>query len=179
MNIDEQFKSTFAALDNVLSNVNLENVSADNNGGFDELPEGWYLAEIEKAELTVSKSSGNPMVSMTLKIVEDGQLAIFDSNNSCTLTQLSGTKNRKMFKHFVLSTDRQIKSFISDMLKIEDSDGQPLLDKDCFASSELISDTLDAIIGMRIYVEARLSNNKQMWYNFVSWKTAHLMGLPE
>ena len=37
---------------------------------FDPIPEGRYTVTVDKAELTTTKDSGNPMIKVTLKIVE-------------------------------------------------------------------------------------------------------------
>jgi hypothetical protein len=37
---------------------------------FDPLPEGRYIVTVDKAELTTTKDSGNPMIKVTLKILE-------------------------------------------------------------------------------------------------------------
>ena len=52
-----------AQLDQLLGSTDLSQVTAEGSG-FQELPVGYYLAEVKKAVLTVSKSSGFPMVSI-------------------------------------------------------------------------------------------------------------------
>ena len=112
-------------LNSLLNDVDLEDVSADSQG-YNELPDGYYLTEVETAELTTSKTSGNPMVSFRLSIVEDG-ISVGFENDEPTFTPIKRSKNRKVFKHFVLKDSTSVKRFASDMLKFIGEDGESLL----------------------------------------------------
>lgn len=178
--IDEKLRSAFAALNDVLNTTSLEDVSSEDQSSFEELPDGYYLSEVEKAELTVSKSSGAPMVAMTLKVVENGVKASF-TGDRCDLIEIPKTVNRKIFKYFVIDTPEKVKKFVSDMLKFENNDGQPILDKEYFTTAEVLQDALDILIGMRIYINVQVTEKNgtiSRWNNFVSWKRANMMELP-
>ena len=83
----EDNKKLFDAINNVLSKVDLSDVSAESSGSKD-LPEGYYLSEVTAAELRTSKSSGNPMVALTLKTVSDGLANMADENGNAYLTEI-------------------------------------------------------------------------------------------
>lgn len=174
----EDMTKLFNSLDGVLSNTNLDDVTAESNN-FAELPDGYYLSEVEKAELKESKSSGQPMVAFQLKIVEEGLAVDKDGN----FTDLKGTKNRKIFLYYVLKDETAVRRFVTDMLKFEgETEGEPILGKDYFTSSELLVDALDILIGLRIYVQSSTTENKDgstsVWKNLISWKRAKALELP-
>ena len=54
-----------------MNKTDISDVTADSNN-FSELPDGYYLSEVEKAELKESKTSHQPMVAFQFKVVEDG-----------------------------------------------------------------------------------------------------------
>ena len=158
----------FNELDAIISSTDISKVTAEGSG-FEELPEGYYLSEVEQAELTVSKNSGDPMVKFVYKVVEDGIYVDEDGNN----ISLSGTKNRKIFKYYVMKDGDSFKRFVTDMLKFE-NDEKPLLEKEMLMSSQLINDCLEVLIGMRIYIKCTVSENKDgtegRWYSPTSWE---------
>lgn len=166
-------KEALSLLDSILARTTLEDVSAESQG-FSELPDGYYLCEVEKTEFKESKTSKLPMVSFTFKIVEDGTGFEYTENDAKRIT-LKGTKNRKIFKHYVFKDESSVKRFASDMLKFEgETAGEPLLPKEAFISSETMLDALDILVGMRIYVQSDTSEKedgtKSTWYNLISWK---------
>lgn len=174
----EDMTKLFNTLDGVLSNTKLDDVTAESNN-FAELPDGYYLSEVEKAELKESKSSRQPMVAFQLKIVEEG-LAVDKEGN---FTDLKGTKNRKIFLYYVLKDETAVRRFVTDMLKFEgEVEGEPLLPKEAFTTSELLVDALDMLIGLRIYVQSSTTENKDdstsVWKNLISWKRAKALELP-
>lgn len=174
-------KDALNVLDDLLSKTKLEDVSSESQG-FSELPDGYYLCEVEKAEFKESKTSKLPMVSFTFKIVEDGVSYNFGEDIETTL--LKGTKNRKIFKHYVFKDESSVKRFASDMLKFEgEIAGEPLLPKEAFTSSETLFDALDILVGMRIYIQADTSEkddgSKSTWYNLISWKRVKELELPQ
>lgn len=168
-------------LNSLLSDVSLDDVSSDSQG-FTELQDGYYLTEVESAELTTSKSSGQPMVSFRLSIVEDGVSVGFE-NDDIVFNQIKKSKGRKVFKHFVLKDTGSIKRFASDMLKFVGDDGESLLPKEAFMTSETLVDALDILVGMRIYIQLDTTEKddgtKSQWTNFISWKRVAELGLPQ
>lgn len=171
---------TLNTLDELLSKTKLEDVSAESQG-FSELPDGYYLCEVEKANLGESKSSKQPMVSFTFKITEDGTTFNFSDDNIETI-KLKNTKNRKLFKHYVLKDEGSVKRFVSDMLKFEgETAGEPILPKEAFLSSETLLDALDVLEGLRIYIQSdtkeKDDGTKSTWYNLISWKRANELEL--
>lgn len=177
------FTKLYSQLDGILGNTDLTDVSAESTG-FQELPEGYYLCEVEKAELKTSKSSGMPMVAFQLKVVEDGVAAEIDEKNDVHLTEIKKTKNRKVFKYYVLKDDTSVKRFVTDMLKFEgETAGESLLPKEAFLTSATMVDAIDILTGMRIYVQVSISENddgsKSVWQSFISWKRAAALELPQ
>lgn len=165
------------SLNNILSNTDLSDVSAESNN-FTELPDGYYLSEVESAILTESKSSHLPMVAMTFKVVEDGR----GTNKDGEFFDLKKTKNRKIFMYYVLKDEVAVRRYVADMLKFEgDVEGQPLLDKECFTNSELLVDALDILTGMRVYIQISTTENQDKststWKNLISWKRAKALEL--
>ena len=174
----------FDNLNALLSKVNLDPITADSSGGYEELKDGYYLSEVEKAELTVSKNSGNPQVAMTFKIVEDGIGSYIDERGYQKFSKIEHTKNRKIFKYYPLATEKDVNRFVSDMLKFEgDTPGEPILPKEAFTTGETIEEAVDALVGFRIYVQASTTikkgtEEKQTWYNLISWNRATQFNLP-
>lgn len=176
---NEELKSVFNALDALLNETDLSDVTADGNN-FSELPDGYYLCEVEKAELKESKSSHQPMAAFQLKIVEDG----VSVDTSGELVKCNKTKNRKIFLYYVLKNESAIRRFVTDMLKFEgDVAGEPILGKEYFTNSALIEDALDILVGMRIYCQSSTTVNDDdtvsVWKNLISWKRAAALNLPE
>lgn len=180
---NEELKNVLGNLNSLLENTNLDDVTSESSG-FTEVKDGHYLSEVEKAELTVSKNSGNPQVFLQMKIVDDGYDVVFNDDKTTSLIRNEGTKNRKLFIYFPLTSEQNVKRFVTDMLKFEgDIPGEPLLEKECFTNSELLEDALDILVGRRVYIKVSTAKgrdgNNTTWKNFVSWKTAISMGLPE
>lgn len=168
-------KNALSALDEILAKTALDDVSAESQG-FSELPDGYYLCEVEKAEFKESKTSKLPMVAFTFKIVEDGT-GIEYNESEVIFKTLKSTKNRKIFKYYVFKDESSVKRFASDMLKFEgEVAGEPLLPKEAFTSSETLLDALDVLEGMRIYVQSDTTEKddgtKSTWCNLISWKRA-------
>ena len=168
----------FAQLDGLLADTDISEVTSESSG-FESVPDGYYLSEVKKAELTESKTSHNPMVSFQFTICEDGTSIDDDGDTKIN----KGTKNRTLFVHFPLKDERSVKRFVTDMLKFEgETPGEPLLGKEYFTNSELLIDALDVLIGMRIYVQVSTTEKdgqKSTWNNLISWKRAAALELPE
>lgn len=172
------------AVNNLLSSVNLDDVTAENNQNFEDLPEGYYLCEVVSAKLTVSKSSGEPMVAFKFKTCEQGRnLVVDDSTGNTHFEEIKGTENRQFNIYYVLKDEKSLKRFVGDMLKFEgEVEGEPLLGKEYFTNSELLVDALDILVGMRLYIQISISENKDgttsRWQNPISWKRAAKLELP-
>lgn len=180
------------ALDELLGKSDLSNATAEGSKSGD-LPDGYYLCEVEKAELTASKSSGNPMVKLQYKVVENGFKSVVDDQGVAILVEAKGTANRKIFMNYVLSTESQVGFFVSDMLKFANPEDmtKPLLGetpeeaKAYFKSSALLVDALDIIsMGCRIYIMVQSVAKKdnpsetEKKYNPITWKRAAGFQLP-
>lgn len=178
----KDIKSLFDKLDSLLSTVDLSDVTAE-SAGFTELPDGYYLCEVEKAEIRESKSSKMPMAAFTFKISEDGHTAEVDESGEPVITDIKKTANRKIFMYYVFKDERSVKRFATDMLKFEgEEEGEPLLPKEAFLSGDTVNDALEILTGMRIYVHVSTTTNeddtKSTWNNLISWKRAKVLGLP-
>lgn len=175
---DETMLNLFEDLDAIIASTDLSKVTAESTG-FEELPEAYYLCEVENAKLTTSKSSNQPMISFQYKIVEDGK----NINDDGSIITMPGTKNRKIFKHYVLKDGDSFKGFVTDALKFEDSDGNPILEKEMLLSSQLINDCLEVLEGRNVYVFAKHSTKKDgtesVWYNLIAWETIAKLELEE
>lgn len=179
---DQNLQKAFDILDELLTSVELSDVSAESRG-FSDLPDGYYLCEVEEAKFTTSKTSGDPMISFKFKIVEDGK-SIELNNDSLSFKEIKSTANRKIFKHYVLKDETTIRRFASDMLKFEgEVAGEPLLPKEAFMNSETLLDALDVLKGMRLYVQSdtteKKDGTKSTWYNLISWKRVTELELPK
>ena len=180
--MNEDIKKMHASLNALLATTDLTDVTAESSG-FSELPEGYYLCEVEEAKLTTSKTSGAPMVSLRFKVVEDGHAVEIDEVGNVNMTDLKKTSNRKIFTHYPFKDDRSVKRFVTDMLKFEgETPGESLLPKEAFTTAETLEDALGALIGMRIYVQVSVTINdddsKSVWNNLISWKRASALELP-
>ena len=91
INEDVFTQSLSDQLDALLSSTDTSKVTSEGIG-FEDLPVGYYLAEVETATLTISKSSKLPMVSLKLKIVDNG-LTI---NSDDELVSIPSTKNNNI-----------------------------------------------------------------------------------
>ena len=172
----------FSQLDELLSSISVEKISSESTG-FEDLKDGYYLCEVVNAELKLSKNSGNPMASFQLKVLEDGLDVVLTDTDDIVFSPLKGSKGRYIFKHFVLKDERSVKSFISDMLKFEAEPGESFLPKEAFTTSEVIDESIAALVGMRIYVQISTSENQDgttsSWTNFLSWKRVSALELPQ
>jgi len=180
--MDENLKNLFGTLDELLSSTNLDDVTAD-GVGYKELPDGYYLSELTKAELTESKSSHQPMIAIQFTTVENGLGVNLREDESSEFVEISKTKNQRISMYYVLKDEASVKRFVTDMLKFEgDVEGEPLLTKDYFLTSELLEDALDVLTGSRIYVQisttVRDDDTTSTWRNLISWKRAKALDLP-
>ena len=176
---EKDMTAMFNSLDALLNETDLKDVTAESTG-FTELPDGYYLAEVEKVELTESKKTHLPMVAFEFKVVENGT-SIDEAGEFHTIDK---SKNRKVFMYYVLKDSGSLTRFVADMLKFEgDVAGEPILDKECFTNSALLVDALDILAGLRIYVQISTTENddgtSSSWKNLISWKRVADLELPQ
>ena len=175
----------FDQLNELLGKVNLEDVTAESNEKkFEELPDGYYLSEVESAELGVSKTN-KIQVRIQLKVVEDGIGNYIDERGNAKMMTLEHTKNRKIFKYYPLVEEKDVNRFVSDMLKFEgDVPGEPLLPKEAFTTGEVLEEALEVLTGARLYVQATTTTKKgtderNTWFNLISWNRVKDLELPD
>lgn len=175
--------NVFGKLNELLNNVDLTNVSADDVER-KELPCGYYLSEVESAILRENKSGEYPQVMLTMKIVEDG-IDVEMSENNVTLKPLDKTTGRKTWIFYTFKDEDSIKRFVRDMLKFEgEKEGEPILPKEAFLNGETLEGALEVITGMRIYInisegsKPNADGTLPRFANIVSWKRAKMLELP-
>lgn len=179
---DNQFDiaMTMNTLDDLLKATDLNDVTSESSG-FDDLPAGYYLSEVNSAELTISKNSGNPQVKVVFKVVEDG---VTEEEEYAIRKNLPKTAGRLIFKYYPLKDEKTVRTMVSDMTKFEgEVKGEPLLPKEYFKETSLLNEALACLTGSRIYVNITTSTNKEgktnNWVNLISWKRAAQLDLAE
>lgn len=178
----DELTKVFESINNILNSVKLDDITAESNNLSQELPDGYYLSEVEKAEITISKTSKNPQVALQLKIVENGVSIDVDDTGKIIKNYVEKTQNRKIFLYYPIKDEISVKRFASDMLKFEgDTSGEPLLPREAFTSAEFLEESLDLLIGMRIFIQVSTSKNREgketTWKNPISWKRASALEL--
>ena len=180
---DNQFDiaMTMNTLDDLLKATDLNDVTSESSG-FDDLPAGYYLSEVNSAELTISKNSGNPQVKVVFKVVEDGVTE--EDEGYAIRKNLPKTAGRLIFKYYPLKDEKTVRTMVSDMTKFEgEVKGEPLLPKEYFKETSLLNEALACLTGSRIYVHITTSTNKEgktnNWVNLISWKRAAQLDLAE
>lgn len=169
------------SLNDLIKDVELDDITAESATGFEELPDGYYLSEVETIELRETKETHNPMIAMSLKVVEDGINISEDGN----FINNNKTKGRKIFLNFVIKDEKSFKRFVSDMLKFEDENQESLLAKEYFTQdTQTMMDALEVLKGFNIYVnlattESSDGTTKNQWKNLISWKRVAQLGLPQ
>lgn len=177
----KDIKSLASSINELLSQTKLDDVTSESNS-FSELPEGYYLCSVDSAEIKESKASHMPMIAFTFSVTEDGSTYVADKDGNAEMKMLKGTKKRKIFMYYVLKDTASVRRFVSDMLKFENEEGKPLLDKEYFLNSEILDDALKLLEGMNIYIQITKSENQdgttRSWQNLISWKRANALDLP-
>ena len=167
-------------LNDLFKNADLSKVSSD-GAGFEDLPDGYYLSELESIEYKESKS-GKDMIAAKFKVVEDGLKEVVDEHGDTELVEAEKTKGRYIFKNWVLSDESSLKRYASDMLKFEIENDTPILEKECFLDTDVLFDALEAIKGMRIYIMVQSNEKngqKNINYNLVKWSTIRKLGISD
>lgn len=176
-------------LDSLLSQADLSQTTSE--GKSKELPDGYYLGEVESAELGES-SNGNPMVTFKFKVVEDGLKSVIDENGNDVLVPAVNTKGNRIYINYTLTNNMNLGFFVSDMLKFENPDepGKPLLAdsveeaKLFFTTTEYLLQALEIIsMGSRIFIMLQTKERKDnpdvkdQKKSLISWKRATTLGL--
>lgn len=174
-NNEKDFNEIAATLDEIMSNANLDEVSQDGTG-FEQLPDGYYLSEVETAEITSSKSSGMPMIKFMFNVVEDGKKEETDEKGNFCFVTVPKSKGRKIFKYYVIKDESKLQAFVADMLKFEGEElGVPLLAKEYFTTTEVLAQALDVLVGQRIWTNLTTkekNGEKSTWTSLIKWKAA-------
>lgn len=177
---NDDLSDVFATINKTLKDVKVEDVTANSTEQFASLPDGYYYTEVDSAKITVSKSTGLPMVAWVMTNIEDG----LTLNKDDELDYIRNTKNKKHFMYSLLKDAKAIERFVSDALKFEGEEpGVPFLDKEYFTTAETMNDALGLLEGRRIWLHVSTSENQDgsssTWTNFVSFKRAIALGLEQ
>lgn len=178
--MENENKFDFSNLDDLLSTVDLEGVTSEGSGNFQELPDGYYNCEVVNCKLTESKTSNQPMVAFEFKTIGNGH-GVDDLGE---YVENKKTDGKRINLYYVLKDERSVKRFVTDMLKFEGEEpGVSLLGKEYFTNSELIEEALDCLVGSRIYIQISTTVNdddsKSVWKNMISWKRVAALELPQ
>lgn len=177
----DNIKDLMSSINELLSQTKIDDVTSEGTG-FEELPEGYYLCNVETATIKESKSSGQPMVAFTFSVVEDGLSFRADDNGNAVQSTVKKSKGRKIFMYYVLKDTASVRRFVSDMLKFEgEEQGKPLLDKEYFMNFEILESALEMLEGSQIYIQISKSErdgNIRTWQNLISWKRVAALELP-
>lgn len=174
-------------LNDILSSTNIDDVSAEGTG-FEALANGYYLCEVKSATYTEANSKGMPMVTISFSVVENGIIDDIDEEgNPVFKRDTKNSINRVINKYYTLKDSTTVKRFVSDMLKFENPEeqGVSLLTKECFATEELIKESISILaFGSRIFVQSETktdqkTNEPSTWYYLISWARAAKLGLLE
>lgn len=167
-------------INGLIQQTDLSNVSA-NSTGYDELPFGYYRTKFSGVKVGRTKSTQTPMVTLTLEVLEDGYKL-----NDATLQfeRIGGVTKRLVFKNYVIGDSKGLKSLVSDLKKVEDQDGQPLLTDDYLKDFPAMYTFMKFFVenGFTIWVRVRETKKKDgttgSWTDLVSDSTALEAGLP-
>ena len=119
---DDNLNEISKTLDSLLAQADLSSTTSE--GRSKELPDGYYLSEVEEAKLGDS-SNGNPMVTIKFRIVEDGLKSVIDEAGNDILVPAQNTKGNTIYVNYVLTNNLNLGFFVSDMLKFENPSERP------------------------------------------------------
>ena len=181
-NVD--LSSIFSEIGDVMKQTDLSKVSAESTG-FEDLPDGYYLAEVIETKIGRSKSSQKPMISLRLSVIDDG-FKLSDNEDEISFDKIEHTKGRQVFKHYVIDTPQNLKRFVSDMKKFENPDvvGEALLPDEAWSSPEFMGESIGILseINCRIWIHNRVTKKddgtSSSWIDLVSFNQAAKAGLP-
>ena len=170
------------SLDELLKSVDLSNTTEE--GVKQDLPDGYYLCQVDKAQLGESKN-GHPMFTIEYLTTEDGKRNVVDEEGYAQLEDAKGTANKKIFVNYVLSNEQQITFFVSDMLKFTDLDSDtPFFTKDDFLDTTGIVNVAEALTnGGIIYIMVQTVESQKepgqfiKKYKPITWKRARKLEL--
>lgn len=153
-------------LNELLKNIKLEEIKSEDS--YSELSDGYYLCEVEKVEFTTSKTSGNEMLAWQFKVVEDG----IKFNDEWVKEHIPGTTNRKIFMYHSLKDQKAVERMLSDLLKFEKAEDEPILSKEMFVNEEILKEALQLLIGAQLFIHLDTDRDGNQWKRFVNWKNA-------
>ena len=171
-------KDFFSLYNEIAEKTDFSKANPDNNNNSD-LPEGYYLSELEAFKLGLS-STNKPMVTLQFKVIEG-----YPIDKETETHDFSAPKfiNKKIWLYFVVDDSKKQLSFADNMLKFEDENGEAIIDKEIFMDASLLNDALEILLGARIYICITESKNKDnekiYWKNMLSWKRVRALELPE
>jgi len=173
--MSEEVKDLYSNVNNILKNINVEEIDPEAID-YRKLQDGYYLCSF-KFELTTSKKSGNLQIKASMNTEENG----IEVNEDGDLVEIPKTKNTKLWKYYPLTDEDSIKKAIKDMLKFEDEDGQPILEKEDFETLEKIELACGALEELQLFVNVSNYTKKDgeegTNYNLITWKRAEKLGL--
>ena len=181
---EEIDNSIFDEIGEVMAQTDLSNVSADSTG-FEDLPFGYFLAEVIETKIGRSKTSQKPMISLRLSIVDDG-FKLSDNPDEIVFEKIPSTKNRQVYRHYVIKDSKSLKTFVSDMKKFEDPSevGKTLLPDEAWSDPRYMAEAITILeqIKCRIWLHNRPSKKPDgtdgNWTDLVSFNQAAKLGLP-
>lgn len=184
-NIDLQ--SIYSEIGEVMAKTDLSNVTAQ-SAGYEDLPDGYFLAEVTDTKIHRSKSSNKPMVSLTFSIVSDGLKLNEDDDASedVSFSEIPHTKDRLVFKHWVIDTPQNLKKFVSDMKKFEDPSepNKALLPDEAWSDPTFMGESIPLLAEMncRMWIHNRVTKKDDgttsSWQDLVDFNRAAKLGLP-
>lgn len=171
-------KDLYANVDSILSEINVEKIDPNANDYI--LPDGYYLCEVVKMELTESKK-GNLQIKGQFKSIQNASQLKIDSEGDSDLVEVPNTNGRMIFKYWPLTDKNKVESMIKDMLKFEgDEEGTPLLSAEYFTNSEILEEALDVLSESRIWLQLSTKTKdgeSSQWANLISWSRAKALDL--
>lgn len=162
-------------LDDILKDVNLENINSEFQN-FPDLPDGYYLATVEKVEFKLSKNTGSEMIAWQFRTVENG----IKFNDDFKKEYIPNTQNRKIFIYHSLKNKENVERAISDLLKFEQEPGVSVIKKEHLNSRENIQKCFELLIGGNIFLHLEANKDgSDQWKRMLSWKAAEKLELIE
>lgn len=186
-NNELDLSSIFSEVNELISQTDLSKVSAESTG-FDDLPDGYYLAEVVESKIGRSKKSNKPMVSIRFKIVGNGYKLNGDVDDPIAdlFEPIEHVENRQVFKHWLLDSSQNLKRFVSDMKKFEDPEevGKPLLPEEAWTKAETMNDSIEVLsqLNSRIWLHNKVTKKddgtSSSWVDLESFGRIAKLGLP-